>query len=115
MPDPQKIYRQLLDLLPQLGEVLAYDFGRFRTCQRDILVDYARVLDKLLDVLMAPCPAKEEAAKVIEEFIASREKPYGQWKSPDWLAYELSQVIERAKKRQRRKRHRSLANDELPF
>ncbi len=38
----------------------------------DFLVGYARVLDKLLDVLMAPCPAEEEAAKVIEEFIASR-------------------------------------------
>jgi len=107
--------RKLNDLLPQLAEILAYDFSRFRTCWRDHLVDYARVFDRLLDVLMSPYPAEEEAVKVIEEFIASRQKPYGEWKSPDWLAYMLGQIVERAKKRQRRKRKRALADDELPF
>jgi hypothetical protein len=105
---------ELKDLMPQLAEVLAYDFGHFRTCQRDILVDYARVFDKLLDVLMAPYPAEEEAAKVIRDFIASRQREPGHWHSPDWLAYMLGQVAERAKKRQRRRRRKPAA-DELPF
>ena len=113
MADLQKIYRQFEDLLPQLAEILAYDFSHFRTCWRDFLVDYARVFDKLLDVLMAPYPAEEEALKVIREYIASRQEPPGQWKSPGWLAYMLGQVVERAKKRQRRRR--KLAKDELPF
>ena len=113
MADLQKTYRQFEDLLPQLAEILAYDFNYFRTCWRDNLVDYARVFDKLLDVLMAPYPAEEEAAKVIRDYIASRQKPYGQWKDPGWLAYMLGQVVERAKKRQRRRR--KLAKDELPF
>jgi hypothetical protein len=106
---------ELKDLMPQLAEVLAYDFGHFRTCQRDILVDYARVFDKLLDVLMAPYPAEEKAAEVIRDYIASRQEPPGQWKSPDWLTYMLGQIVEKAKKRQRRKRHKPLADDELPF
>lgn len=106
---------ELKDLLPQLAEILAYDFARFRTCWRDYLVDYARVFDRLLDVLMTPYPAEEEAVKVIEDFIASRQKPSGEWKSPDWLAYMLGQIVERAKKRQRRKRKMSLDDDELPF
>jgi hypothetical protein len=104
----------LQNFMPQLAEVLAYDFGHFRTCQRDILVDYARVFDKLLDVLMAPYPAEEKAAEVIRDYIASRQQPYGEWKSPDWLAYMLGQIVEEAKKRQRRKRHKPTA-DELLF
>jgi hypothetical protein len=103
------------DLLPQLAEILAYDFARFETCRRDNIVGYARVFDKLLDVLMAPYPAEKEAAEVIKDYIASRQKPYGQWKSPDWLAYMLGQIVERAKRRQRRKRHKPLVDDELPF
>jgi hypothetical protein len=106
---------QLKDLLPELGQVIAHDFGCFRITWLDFLVGYARVFDKLLDVLMAPYPAEEEAAKVIRDYIASRQKPYGEWQSPDWLAYMLGQVAERAKKRQRRKRHKPLAADELPF
>ena len=105
---------ELRDFLPELGQVIAHDFGCFRTCQRDILVDYARVFDKLLDVLMAPYPAEEKAAEVIRDYIASRQKPYGEWKSPDWLTYMLGQVVEKAKKRQRRKRLKTAA-DELPF
>ncbi len=101
----------LRDLLPQLAEILAYDFGHFRTCWRDNLVGYARVFDKLLDVLMAPYPAEEEAAKVIRDFIASRQREPGHWHSPDWLAYMLGQIV--AKKRQRRRR--KPAKDELPF
>ena len=105
---------QLKDLLPELGQVIAHDFDRFGSTWLDFLVGYARVFDKLLDVLMAPYPAEEEAAKVIRDYIASRQEPPGQWKSPDWLGYMLGQVAERAKKRQRRKRHKPAA-DELPF
>jgi hypothetical protein len=107
--------KSLKDLMPELAEILAYDFGRFESTWLDILVDYAKVLDRLLDVLMAPYPAEEEAVKVIRDYIDSRQKPYGQWKSPDWLAYMLGQIVERAKKRQRRKRQKALAGDELPF
>jgi hypothetical protein len=104
---------ELKDLLPQLGEIVAYDLARFETCQQDIFIDYARVFDKLLDVLKAPYPAEEEAAKVIRDYIASRQEPPRQWKSPDWLAYMLGQIVERAKRRP--KRHKPLADDELPF
>jgi hypothetical protein len=115
MADPQKIYRQLEDLLPQLAEILAYDFSHLRTCWRDNLVGYARVFDKLLDILMLPSEAQEEAIKVIRDFIASRQREPGHWHSADWLGYMLECVAERAKKRQRRKRHKPLADDELPF
>jgi hypothetical protein len=64
---------------------------------------------------MAPYPAEEKAAEVIRNYIASRQEPPGQWKSPDWLAYMLGQIVEEAKKRQRRKRAKPLAADELPF
>jgi len=111
--DPYRVQQQLAETLPELAKILAHDFDKFRTCWRDQLVDYARVLDKLLDVLMAPYPAEEEAAKVIRDYIASRQKPYGQWKAPSWLAYMLGQTVEKAKKRQRRRRRP--AKDELPF
>jgi hypothetical protein len=107
---------ELRDLLPQLAEILAYDFARFETCRRDNLVGYARTLQKLAEILMTlPYEAQEEAVRVIRDYIASRQELPGQWKSPDWLDYMLRQVVERAKKRQRRKRHKPLADDELPF
>ena len=112
MADPQKIYRQLLDTLPELGQIIAYDFERFD--RRDNLVGYARTLQKLADILLTqPCEAKEEAIKVIRDFIASRQREPGQWHSADWLAYMLGQAVEKAKKRQRRRR--KPAKDELPF
>jgi hypothetical protein len=104
--------KKLSDLLPELGKVLAHDFERFEITRMGILVDYAKVFDRLLDVLASPYPAEEEAAKVIEEFITSRQKPYGQWKSPDWLAYSLKQVVEEARKP---KPEKPLVEDELPF
>jgi len=104
--------KKLHDLLPELGKILAHDFERFEITRMDILMDYARVFDKLLDVLASPYPAEEEASKVIEEFLTSRQKPYGEWKSPDWLAYKLNQVVERARKP---KAQKPLAEDELPF
>jgi len=104
--------KKLDEILPELGKVLAHDFERFEITRMGILVDYAKVFDKLLDVLSSPYPAEEEAARVIDEFIASRQKPCGEWKSPDWLAYMLGQAVEKAKKRQ--KRHKP-AKDELPF
>jgi hypothetical protein len=116
MADPQKIYRQFLDTLPELAKVMAYDFERFETCRRDNLVGYARTLQKLSEILMTlPYEAKEEAIKVIRDFIASRQREPGHWHDADWLGYMLECVAERAKKRQRRKRHKPLADDELPF
>ncbi len=103
---------KLDELLPELGKVLAHDLERFEITRIDILVGYAKVFDKLLDVLASPYPAEEEAAKVIEEFIVSRQKPYGEWKSPDWLAYSLKQIVEESKKP---KPEKPLAGDELPF
>jgi hypothetical protein len=114
MADPQKTYRQLLDTLPELARIMAYDFERFDTCRRDNLVDYARTLQKLAEILLTqPSEAQEEAIKVIRDFIASRQREPGQWHSADWLTYMLGQTVEKAKKRQRRKR--KLAKDELPF
>jgi len=114
MADPQKTYRQLLDTLPELARIMAYDFERFDTCRRDNLVDYARTLQKLAEILLTqPSEAQEEAIKVIRDFIASRQREPGQWHSADWLAYMLGQTVEKAKKRQRRRR--KLAKDELPF
>ncbi len=115
MADPQKTYRQLLDILPELGGIIAYDFGVFETCRRDNLVDYARTLQKLAEILLTqPHEAQEEAIKVIRDFIASRQREPGHWHSADWLAYMLGQVIEKAKKRQRRRR-KPARKDELPF
>ncbi len=116
MADPQKTYRQLLDTLPELARIMAYDFERFDIdiCRRDNLVDYARTLQKLAEILMTqPSEAQEEAIKVIRDFIASRQREPGHWHSPDWLAYMLGQAVEKAKKRQRRRR--KPAKDELPF
>jgi hypothetical protein len=104
--------KKLNDLLPELGRILAHDLERFEITRTGILMDYARVFDKLLDVLAAPYPAEEKAVKVIEEFLTSRQKPCGEWKSPDWLAYSLKQIIEEAK---RAKPEKPLAEDELPF
>jgi len=104
--------KKLNDLLPELGKVLAHDFERFEITRMGILIDYAKVFDRLLDVLASPYPAEEEAAKVIEEFITSRQKPYGEWKSPDWLVYSLKQVVEKARKP---KPEKPLAEGELPF
>ncbi len=115
MADPQKTYRQLLDTLPELGRIIAYDFGRFETCRRDSLVDYAQALQRLAEILfLLPSEAQEETIRVIRDYIASRQREYGQWHGADWLAYMLGQTVERAKKRQRQKRHK-LAKDELPF
>ena len=112
MADPQKLYRQLLDSLPELARVMAYDFERFETCRRDNLVDYARTLWKLAEILFTmPSETQEEAIGVIRDYMDSRQREYGQWHSADWLAYMLGQAVEKAKKRQRRKP----AKDELPF
>jgi hypothetical protein len=114
--DPYKVHRQLEDILPELAKVMAYDFERFETCRRDTLEGYARVLDRLLVILLTvPSEGQLEAIEVIKEFIASRQREPGKWKDAGWLAYMLGQVVERAKRRQRRKRHKPLADDELPF
>jgi hypothetical protein len=116
MADPQKIYRQFLDTLPELAKVMAYDFENFETIRRDTLIGYARTFQKLAEILLTlPCEAKEETLKVIRDYIASRQKEPGHWHDTDWLGYMLGQVVERAKKRQKRKRYKSLAANELPF
>jgi hypothetical protein len=104
--------RKLNDILPELGQVVAHDLNRFRVAWLDVLVGYAKVFDRLLDVLSSPYPAEEEAVKVIEEFIASRQKPYGEWKDADWLEYKLGLIVEEARKP---KPEKPLAEDELPF
>jgi hypothetical protein len=104
--------RKLNNILPELGQVIAHDFERFEITWMDILVGYAKVLDRLLDVLSSPHPAEEEAVKVIEEFLASRQKPYGEWKSPDWLEFMLRRIVEEARKP---KPEKPLAEDELLF
>jgi hypothetical protein len=115
MADPQKIYRQFLDTLPELAKVMAYDFERFETIRRDTLVDYTRTFQKLAEILMTlPSEAQEETLKVIRDYIASRQREPGHWHDADWLGYMLGQIVEEAKKRQRRKRHKPAA-DELPF
>ncbi len=116
MADLQDIYRRFGDILPELAKVMAYDLEYFDTSWRSILIDYTLAFQKLVDILARlPYGTEEEAIKVIEEFIASRQKPYGEWKSPDWLEYKLRQIVERAKRRQRRKRPKPLDDDELPF
>jgi hypothetical protein len=116
MADPQNLYRKFGDILPELAKIMAYDLERLDISWRRDFIDYTLAFQKLIDILIRlPYEAEEEALKVIEEYIASRQKPYGEWKNPDWLDYMLGQVVERAKKRQRRKRHKPLANDELPF
>jgi hypothetical protein len=102
--------KRLKDILPELGQIIAHDFSRFQITWLDILVGYAKVFDKLLDILMMPTKAETEAVKAIEEYIASRQKPYGQWKSPDWLAYKLSEIIDKTEEKTE-----ELAEDELPF
>jgi hypothetical protein len=115
MADPQKIYRQFLDTLPELARIMAYDFERFETIRRDTLVGYARTLQKLAEILLTlPSEAQEETLKVIRDYIASRQRELGHWHDADWLGYMLEYVAERTKKRQRRKRHKPAA-DELPF
>jgi len=115
MTDPQVLYRQLLDTLPELGRIIAHDFGHFETCRRDSLVGYAQTLQKLAEILLTlPYENEtEEAIKVIKDFIAIRQKEPGHWHDADWLAYMLGQAVEKAKKRQRRRR--KPAKDELPF
>jgi hypothetical protein len=101
--------KRLKDILPELARIMAYDFSYFQITWLDILVGYARVFDKLLDILMMPTKAEAEAVKAIEEYIASRQREYGQWKSPDWLAYKLS-IIDKTEEKTE-----ELAEDELPF
>jgi len=116
MADTQKLYRQFGEILPELAKIMASDLEGFETSRQNLLIDYTLAFKKLINILTKlPYEAGEEALRVIEDYIASRQKPYGEWKSPDWLDYMLRQVVERTEKRQRRKRHKPLADDELPF
>jgi hypothetical protein len=116
MADLQEIYWRFGDILPELARIMADDLERFDTSWRSIVIDYTLAFQKLVDILAKlPYETQEEALKVIEEYIASRQKPYGEWKSPDWLEFMLRQIVERAKRRQRRKRQKPLPDDELPF
>jgi putative lipoic acid-binding regulatory protein len=85
------------DLLPELGRILTYDFERFRDLwltQLDSLVDYTMAFEKLIYVVGLGNPDLEKrVVEVVEEFIASRQKPYEEWKSSGWLAYELGRVV----------------------
>jgi hypothetical protein len=88
---------KLEDLLPELGRTFAYDLRRFKDLwltQLDTLVDYAMVFEKLIYIVGMGNPEMEEkAVKTLEAFITSRQSPYEEWKSSNWLAHELGRVI----------------------
>jgi hypothetical protein len=85
------------DLLPELGRIFAYDLERFRDLwftQFDTLVDYAMVFEKLIyTVGLGNQEVEKRVAEILEEFIASRQKSYEEWKSSTWLTHELGRVI----------------------
>ena len=89
--------KKLNDLLPELGRIFAYDLERFIDLwltQFDTFVDYVMTFEKLIYIVGMGNPEVEERAlKIVEEFIASRQKPYEEWKSSNWLVHELGQVI----------------------
>jgi hypothetical protein len=116
MKDTQEIYRQLGDILPELAKIMAYDLEHFDTSWRSILIDYSLAFQRLVDILAKlPYGTEEEALRVIKEYIASRQKPYGEWKDADWLEYMLRQIVEKAKEKQRQEKDEPLDDDELPF
>lgn len=89
--------KKLNNLLPELGHIFAYDLERFRDLwltQLDTLVDHAMVLEKLIYIAgLGNQEVEKKAVEVLEEFLASRQKPYEEWKSSAWLAHELGRVI----------------------
>jgi hypothetical protein len=89
--------RKLNELLPELGRIFAYDLERFKDLwltQFDTFVDYVMTFEKLIYIVGMGNPEVEERAlKIVEEFIASRQKSYEEWKSSNWLVHELGQVI----------------------
>jgi len=89
--------KNINDLLPELGRIFAYDLERFKDLwltQFDAFVDYTMVFEKLIYIVGLGNPEVEEkAVEIVEEFIASRQKPYEEWKSSNWLVHELGRVI----------------------
>jgi len=89
--------KKLQDILPELGHIFSHDLERFRNLwltQLDAFVDYVMTFEKLIYIVGMGNPEVEERAlKIVEEFIASRQKSYEGWKSSNWLVHELGQVI----------------------
>jgi hypothetical protein len=89
--------RNINDLLPELGRIFSHDLERFKDLwltQFDAFVDYVMTFEKLIYIVGMGNPEVEERVlKIVEEFIASRQKPYEEWKSSNWLVHELGQVI----------------------
>uniref|UniRef100_A0A7C5X569 Uncharacterized protein n=1 Tax=Thermocrinis ruber TaxID=75906 RepID=A0A7C5X569_9AQUI len=89
--------RKLNEILPELGRIFTYDLERFEDLwltQFDSLVDYTMAFEKLIYVVGIGKPEVERrAVEILEEFIASRQKPYEEWKSSNWLVHELGRVI----------------------
>jgi putative lipoic acid-binding regulatory protein len=85
---------KLEDLLPELGRIFTYDLERFKDVWFDVLYNYMAVFDKLFYIVGVENPDLEKrVVEVVKEFIASRQKPYEEWKTYDWLSHELRQVM----------------------
>jgi len=82
------------DLLPELGRIFAYDLERFKDYWFDVLYHYGAAFDKLFYIVGVENPDLEKrVVEVVKEFIASRQKPYEEWKTYHWLSDELKQVM----------------------
>mgnify|MGYP000338328187 CR=1 FL=1 len=85
---------KLEDLLPELGRIFAYDLERFKDVWFDVLYNYAAVFNKLFYIVGVENPdLKKRVVEVVKEFIVSRQKPYEEWKTYDWLSHELRRVM----------------------
>lgn len=104
-------------VLPELGQIFASDLERskdFWSSQFDSFMDWTEAFWHLLYIMSSGgIEAEKEAIKVIEEFVRSRQKPYGQWKSSGWLAFTLRQIKDKAQNSP--KTESPLTDDELPF
>jgi hypothetical protein len=108
---------ELRDLLPELGRIFTYDLEKskdFWFSQFDSFMDWTEAFWHLLYIMsLGGIEAEKEAIKVIEEFVQSRQKPYGQWKSSGWLAFMLRQIKDKTQNSP--KTEKALTDDELPF
>jgi len=60
----------------------------------DVLFNYVAVFDKLIHIVGVENPDLEKrVVEVVKEFIVSRQKPYEEWKTYDWLSHELRRVM----------------------
>ncbi len=85
---------KLEDLLPELGRIFSYDLERYKDFWFDVLYYYTAVFEKLFHIVGVENPDLERrVVEVVKEFIASRQKPYEEWKHYNWLSHELKRVM----------------------